>query len=115
MASALGGLRVVDFSTTLPGAQVAQFLADYGAEVVGVEPPGGSPLRRQPAWPFWARGKKSVVLDLHDPADLEAARDLAAGADVVVETFRPRTAERLRLDHATLHPRNPALVLCSIT
>ena len=73
VGSALGGLRVVDFSNTLSGTQISQLLADFGADVVHVEPPGGSVLRTQPAWPFWGRGKRSIVLDLKDDADASLA------------------------------------------
>jgi crotonobetainyl-CoA:carnitine CoA-transferase CaiB-like acyl-CoA transferase len=113
--TALEGLRVVDLSTTLIGAQMSQVLADFGAEVVLVEPPGGSPLRDHAAWPAWSRGKRSVVLDLHEPADLQSARDLISGADVLVETWRPGVAERLGLDHASLASSNPRLVHASVT
>src|ERR1700728_4346764 len=84
--SALGGLRVVDFSNTLVGTQISQLLADFGADVVHVEPPGGSVLRTQPAWPFWGRGKRSIVLDLKSEGDAELARSLTATADVLIET-----------------------------
>src|SRR5262250_1683464 len=109
-AGPLSGLRVVDFTSTTVGAHVTQTLADFGAEVVLVEPPGGSPLRRQPAWPFWGRGKRSVVLDLKEPGDVETARRLAAGADVVVETWRPGVAERLGLGFDELSAVNPKLI-----
>ena len=115
MAEALGGLRVVELSPTMTGAQVGQLLADFGAEVVMVEPRGGSGLRSQPAFPFWARGKRSVELDFHDPADLDVATALAASADVVVETFRPGVADRLGLGYHALSGRNPRLVHVSIT
>jgi crotonobetainyl-CoA:carnitine CoA-transferase CaiB-like acyl-CoA transferase len=111
----LDGIRVVDLSNTLPGAQTTQFLADYGAEVVHVEPPGGSPLRREPAWPAWARGKQSVVLDLHDRAHRDLAVGLASQADVVVETFRPGVAERFGLGYDDLASGNERLVYASIT
>ncbi len=65
----LAGLRVIDLSTTLPGAQATQFLADAGADVILVEGPQGSPLRADPGWPGLLRGKRSIVLDLHaDPS-----------------------------------------------
>ena len=72
-----------------------------------VEPPGGSPLRGQPAFPFWARGKQSIVLDFHDADDLLVAQRLARGADVVIETFRPGVVERLGLGYDDLAPDNP--------
>jgi crotonobetainyl-CoA:carnitine CoA-transferase CaiB-like acyl-CoA transferase len=111
----LAGLRVLDFSTTAAGAQASQTLADFGAEVVHVEPPGGSQLRGQPGYPFIARGKKSVVLDLHAAGDSTAARALAAGADVVIETFRPGVMERLGLGYAALSADNPGLIFGSVT
>ena len=93
----LAGLVVVDLSTTLPGAQATQFLADCGAEVIMVEPPEGSPLREFAGWPALLRGKRSVTLDLHDDADLERLRALLRRADVMVNTMRPATAERIGL------------------
>jgi crotonobetainyl-CoA:carnitine CoA-transferase CaiB-like acyl-CoA transferase len=115
MAGALDGLRVVDLSNTIVGTQMSQLLADYGADVVHVEPPGGSPLRAQPAWPFWGRGKRSIVLDLKDGADLATARSLASAADVLIETWRPGVAERLGLGYEDLSTLNPRLVYASVT
>jgi crotonobetainyl-CoA:carnitine CoA-transferase CaiB-like acyl-CoA transferase len=115
MGGPLAGLKVVDLSTTMVGAQTTQTLADFGCDVVMVEPPGGSPLRAQPAWPFWARGKQSIVLDLDDAGDLEVARSLAASADVVVETWRPGEAAAYGLDYDTLAILNPRLVYASVT
>ena len=111
----LEGWRVLDLSSTLAGAVVTGVLADYGAEVTVVERPGGSPLRAQPAWPYWGRSKRSVVLDLHEPADLERARALAGVADVVVETWRPGVAESRGLGWADLAGNNPRVVLASIS
>lgn len=115
MAGPLDGLRVVDLSNTIVGTQMSQLLADYGAGVVHVEPPGGSPLRSQPAWPFWGRGKRSIVLDLKDAADRDTARSLAAAADVLIETWRPGVAERLGLGYEELSATNPRLVYASVT
>ena len=109
------GLRVVDLSWGLAGALVTMFLADHGAEVVRIEPPEGDVLRGQPAFPLWHRGKKSVVLDLRAVDDRVRAVDLAAGADVLVESFRPGVATRLGFDVAALAARNPRLVHVSIT
>src|SRR5262245_699425 len=99
----------------MAGAQASLLFADYGAEVVHVEPPGGSVLRAQPAYPMWARGKKSIELDLHDSADRQVALGLCGDADVVIETFRPGTAERRGLGYDELQARNPRLVYGSIT
>ena len=115
MGGALDGLRAVDFSNSLTGAHVGQLLADFGADVVHVEPPGGSVLRTQPAWPFWTRGQRSVVLDLNHDDDARVARSLATRADVVIETWRPGVAERFGLGYEELAARNPALVYVSVT
>ncbi len=115
MSAALAGLRALDLSQTLAGAQATQLLADFGAEVVLVEPPGGSRLRAQAAWPFWARGKRSIALDLAADADRAVARGLAREADVLLETWRPGVAERLGLGFEELAARNPRLVYASIT
>jgi crotonobetainyl-CoA:carnitine CoA-transferase CaiB-like acyl-CoA transferase len=114
-AGPLAGLRVLDFSTTAAGAQASQTLADFGAEVVHVEPSGGSQLRTQPGYPFLARGTKSVVLDLHAEADRALARTMASGADVVIEAFRPGVMERLGLGYEDLRADNPGLVFGSVT
>ncbi len=90
-------------------------MADFGAEVVAVEPPGGSPLRQQPAFPLWGRGKQSVVLDVHQDADLSALVDLVVGADVLVEALGPGGAERLGIDYEAVAKRNPGLIHASIT
>jgi len=111
----LGDLLVVDLSTTLPGAQATQFLADCGADVVMVEPPDGSPLRRLPGWPALLRGKRSVTLDLHEDTDIDRLRQLLRRADVMVNTLRPPTAERLGLTAGLLERRYPRLVVAAIT
>lgn len=90
-------------------------LADYGAEVLWVEPPGGSSIRQEPAFPMWGRGKQSWVLDLKAPAGRAQARNLASEADVVVLDWRPGVAARLGIDHETLAASNPGLITCEIT
>ncbi|MBO0732703.1 MAG: CoA transferase, partial [Acidimicrobiaceae bacterium] len=111
----LEGIKVLELSNGFPGVLAGQFLADFGADVVAVEPPGGSPLRSQPAWPFWARGKRAVQLDLGDPADRAVVRRLAGRSDVVIVTFRPGVAERLGLDYDDLAHDNAGLVYASVT
>ena len=113
--SALGGLKVVDFSNVRPGSMASQVLADFGADVIHVELPGGSPLRNEPAWPLWARGKRSIALDLKNGKDRDVALSLCADADVVIETFRPGVTDRLGLGWEQLSALNPRLVYCSIT
>ena len=111
----LAGWRVLDLANSLAGAQASQTLADFGAEVVHVEPPGGSSLRELPSFPMIGRGKKSIVLDLHDPGDAALAKTLALGADVLIETFRPGVMERLGLGCEELSAANPRLVYGSVT
>ncbi|HEY6869126.1 MAG TPA: CoA transferase, partial [Novosphingobium sp.] len=111
----LAGFVVVDFSTTLPGVQASQYLADNGAEVIHVERPGGCGLRKLPGWPALGRGKKSIVLDLKQPDDARLAFELAASADVVIETYRPGVADRLGLGYAALSAVRPDLIYTSIS
>jgi crotonobetainyl-CoA:carnitine CoA-transferase CaiB-like acyl-CoA transferase len=111
----LAGLRLVDISRTAAGARVSHFFADYGAEVLFVERPGGSPLRRDPGWPYLGRGKQSLEADLRSNEGLELVRTLARDADVLVETFRPGVLDRMGLGYESLRAHNPGLVLTSIT
>src|SRR5215218_1605939 len=111
----LAGIRVIDLSTTAPGAMATQFLADAGAEVIHVEAPGGSPLRTTAGWPALARGTRSIVLDLRDEADRAMLDGLLAGADVLVTTARPQALGALGLDPATLTERHPRLISAAIT
>ena len=111
----LRGLKVVDVSSNLASAFTTTLFADFGAEVVMIERPGGSKLRDQAGWPFWARGKKSIVLDLTKPEDGAIARSLLIQADVVVDAFGPSVADRLGLGYETLAEENQSLVYTSIT
>ncbi|HEY6651982.1 MAG TPA: CoA transferase, partial [Actinomycetota bacterium] len=123
--SALDGVLVADFSRVLAGPLATMILGDLGAEVVKVEHPGGGDDTR--AWgPPWSpegdssyylglnRNKRSVTLDLKDPTDLDAAKDLARRAHVVIENFRPGVMHRLGLDEPAVRASNPAVVYCSI-
>ncbi|MDO8211817.1 CaiB/BaiF CoA-transferase family protein [Conexibacter sp. CPCC 206217] len=125
-ATALGDVLVLDFSRVLAGPLATMLLADYGATVVKVERPGCGDDTRAWGPPHDAAGtatyylsvnrnKRSLALDLQDPADLATAQALAAKADVVVENFRPGVMTRLGLDHATLAAVNPALVYATIS
>src|ERR1700729_768465 len=93
----LAGLRVINLSTTLPGAQATQFLADAGADVILIEGPTGGHLRADPGWPGLLRGKRSIALDLHSGDDQSALDGLLGQADVLVTTMRPAAAARLGL------------------
>ncbi|ANN21713.1 carnitine dehydratase [Amycolatopsis orientalis] len=124
--TALGPLRVLDFSRVLAGPFATMLLADFGANVLKVERPGTGDDTRSWGPPYDASGqatyfqsvnrnKTSVALDLGDPDDLAQARALALAADVVVENFRPGVMDRLGLGPDTLRAANPRLVYCSIT
>jgi crotonobetainyl-CoA:carnitine CoA-transferase CaiB-like acyl-CoA transferase len=109
------GLTVLDFSLGMPGALCTLVMADCGAEVIKVEPPGGDPFRFQPAWISWNRGKQGIVLDLSTPEGRTQALQLAGAADVLVESFRPGDMADWGLAYDTLSQLYPRLVYCSIT
>ena len=111
----LAGLKVVELTAGLACAQAGNLLADFGAEVVQVEPIGGSPLRASPAYPFIPRGKHSVVLDLHSADDIALAAELITCADVVIESFRPGVAQHIGLGYEAARSRNPRIVYASIS
>lgn len=110
---ALSGLRVIDFGQYIAGPLVAQWLADYGADVIRIDPPGG-PAWRHESNAILQRGKRSIVLDLKAPDDAAVARRLIDSADVVIENFRPGVMDRLGLGSAEALERNPRLIYCSI-
>ena len=97
------------------GAQVTQLFADFGADVIQVEPPAGAVIRRHAAFPFWARGKRSIVLDIETTDDLDTLKKLIAGADVLVETFQNGHLDRLGLGDSVISGLNPRIVHVSIT
>ena len=122
----LAGIRVLDLATVIAGPGAARYLADFGADVVKVERPGGGDTTRDMGWRdpaddvslWWklsGRGKRTIALDLKDPEDLDVMRRLCAGADVLVENFRPGTLERLDLAPEALLADNPRLVITRIT
>ncbi len=125
MPSALGGLKVLDFSRVLAGPLATMVLGDLGAVVTKVEPPAGDDTRQWgppydeagDATYFQAvnRNKDTLVLDLTDAADLARAKRMASEADIVVENFRPGVTERFGLDYDSLRETNPGLIYCSIT
>src|SRR4029077_9578761 len=123
LTGSLSGLRVIDFSTTIAGPHCTRMLADMGAEVIKIETAEGETMRTRPpvrnncstAFGQLNIGKKSFVLDLKSPEGVEAVRRLVAGADVLVENFRPGVMRRLKLDYGSLHGLNPKLIYCSIS
>jgi len=122
----LAGIRVIEFCQVASGPFCGMLLADYGAEVIKVEPPEGDSMRQWPPlngpdggfsenFASVNRGKRSVVLNLKDTTDLERARALVLGADVLVENNRPGAMQRLGLGWDWFAPRHPRLVYCSIS
>ncbi len=110
----LEGVRVVDLSDDIAGPVAALLLAEAGADVVKVEPPGGSPTRSLPGFRTWNRSKRSVVLDVDDPGDRARLDDLLAAADVLVHGYGPARAAALRLDDASLGAAHPDLIVSSV-
>lgn len=121
--SLLEGITVVEFCQVAAGPFCGMLLADYGAQVVKVEPPGGDSLRQWPPisggysenFASLNRGKRSVALDLKDPEQREFARGLVLQADVLVENNRPGAMQRLGLGWDWFGARKPTLVYCSIS
>ena len=114
MSEACGNLTVVDFSQGMAGPMVTMILADHGADVIKVEPRHGDWARSLPGFQMWNRGKSSVVIDLSTEEGRGQARDLVAGADVVVEGFATGRAEAYGLDYARTSAVNPGLIHCAI-
>jgi crotonobetainyl-CoA:carnitine CoA-transferase CaiB-like acyl-CoA transferase len=115
MTGVLDGVAVLDLSTGIAGPVAGMLLADHGARVTKIEPPGGDATRAFSGAQVWHRSKRSAVLDLDDAADRERLVALASHADVLLENFGPGIARELGIDHDTLLARNPRLVHCSIT
>ena len=117
----LDGVRVLDLSRVVAGNMVSLLLADFGAEVVKIEPPAGDPLRDwlidgiAANWKVYARNKKSVCLDLRTGEAKELLLKLVDTAQVFIENFRPGTLEKMGLSPGTLHARNPKLVIVRVT
>jgi len=119
----LSGIRVLDFTTLLPGPMATLMLAEAGAEVIKVERPDGEDMRRyRPSWgkesvlfAMLNRGKKSVAADLKDAPSRDRILALGKTADVVVEQFRPGVMDRLGLGYDKFRAVNPRIIYCAIT
>ena len=119
----LDGVRVLDFSMFLAGPYAGRLLADHGAEVIKIEPPGGETIRS--AHPvvdgksrYFAQlnaGKKCITLDLKSEEGKAAVRKLIVDSDVVLENFRPGVLDRLGLGYEVLNEINPRIVYCAIS
>ena len=111
----LDGVTVVDFSWGRAGPFASGQLADHGADVVKVEPPGGDPYAPYVTHAAYDRGKRSIIVDLAAPEGHDVALRLVDGADVVLESWRPGVADRLGLGYTDLFSRSQCLVYCSIS
>jgi crotonobetainyl-CoA:carnitine CoA-transferase CaiB-like acyl-CoA transferase len=115
----LTGIKVLEFSHMIMGPVVGAILAELGAEVIKVEPPGGDSTRRLLGagagyFPMYNRSKKSICLNLKDPRGLALARRLASRSDVLIENFRPGALDALGLSYEYLSGENPRLIYCSL-
>src|SRR5215212_5459068 len=128
MAAALAHLRVIELCDDIPGAACAHQFAAWGADVLVVEPPGGSPLRRLPplvadrerrsislVWEYLGANKRSMVADLDDSTERQRLCAELRGADVFITDRRPEWLADAGLDHATLAAEAPGLVMVLIT
>ena len=124
MSGPLASLKVLDFSTLLPGPFASLMLADMGAEVLRIESPTRMDLLRvlpphdqgtSASHAYLNRNKRSLALDLKQAEALEIVRELVKGYDIVLEQFRPGVMERLGLGYAALKAINPRLIYVSIT
>ena len=117
----LAGVRALDLSRLVAGNMLSLQLSDFGADVIKVEPPSGDPLRdwrdgdRQLHWKTYARNKRSVVLNLRQPAARDALVRLVATADVFIENYRPGTLEEMQLGPDILLRANPDLIIVRIS
>ena len=120
---ALAGLRVLDVTQVMAGPFCTMLLADFGADVVKIEPPAGDSTRSvpggsgsdSPSFNAVNRGKRSVVLNLKTGGGRDALKRLARTADILVENYRPGVLAELGLDYAALHALNPRLIYASIS
>ena len=125
--AALADLRVVELGVWVAAPSASALLADWGADVIKVEPPTGDPMRHafgslgigldfpNPAFAQDNRGKRSVVLDLREPADRDRFEELLATADVFLTNLRPDALDALDLEPASTVARHPRLVYCSVS
>jgi crotonobetainyl-CoA:carnitine CoA-transferase CaiB-like acyl-CoA transferase len=124
MANPLSTLKILDFSTLLPGPYATMLMADMGAEVLRVEAPGRVDLTKvvppfdgkfSTAFSYLTRGKRSLALDLKQPEAVDQVKTLVQEYDIVVEQFRPGVMDRLGIGYEALKAVNPRLIYCAIT
>src|SRR3954469_9776330 len=115
----LAGIRVLEFGHTILGPCCGMVLADFGAEVIKIEPPGGERTRRLKGFgagyfAFFNRNKKSIILDYKTPEGLATARALIQSADVLIENMAPEALTRAGLGPEDSRALNPRLIYCSL-
>jgi crotonobetainyl-CoA:carnitine CoA-transferase CaiB-like acyl-CoA transferase len=115
VAGPLTGFTVIDLTSGLAGPLACMLMADNGANVIRVTPPGGMPVMDANGYPVWNRGKKGVVIDIRTREGAQVLERLLAKADVLVEDFAPGALDTLGLGYDALHARYPRLVYASIT
>jgi formyl-CoA transferase len=113
--AALAGLRVIDMASLYAAPFAATIMADFGADVLKIEPPGGDPFRESRMWPLVARGKRCLELDLRAAEGIETLKALAAEADVVVENYPAALLRKRGIGWETLSAINPRLVMLSVS
>ena len=112
--TALDGVRILDLTWGMAGPAGILLLAEHGADVVKVEPPGGDPYREYPGYRVWNRSRRSVAIDLKSEEGKERFVELIGTADVLAESFSPGVMARLGLDYDALAARFPHLIYCSV-
>ena len=112
---ALDGIKVIDCSSYLAGPYAAMMLADLGASVIKVEALEGDSFRELPGFYGWNRGKRSIAVNLKDPAGRDILHRLVKTADVLLQNMRPGVDARLGMDSTTLRQMNPRLIYCAMT
>jgi len=119
----LSGLKIIELGQLIAGPFAAKILAEFGADVIKVEPPTGDPLRQwryvhdgtSVWWAAHARNKRSITLDLRQPEGQDVVRRLVAEADIVIENFRPGAMEKWGLGFEALHAINPKLIMLRVS
>lgn len=114
MTGPLDGVKILDLTWGIAGPLGVLLLAEQGADVVKVEPPGGDPFRAYDGARVWNRSRRSIILDLKSDAGREAFRKLVAEADVVAESFRPGVMDRLGFGYDDLAAINPEIIMLSV-
>jgi len=125
MSQPLDGIKIIDLTAAMAGPYCTQLLADFGADVLKIEPPGRGDMLRDFGPPYLKgespyyllnnRNKRSMTLNIRTEKGIEIFRKLVTGADVVVENYRPNVKKKLKIDYETLKQINPRLIYCSIS